>query len=326
MSWTSCTRLRVLVSALVLILLCHQANAQWLVGSLKDTTNRADYIVVTSAEYVGAILPLTSFRAGGQSLSVTIVLLDSITSQFPRAKPDSSLRDFVTRTLTHWRTPQPHFLLLAGNVNVVPSHQEASPFAPFADEDSVMIDQWFVTQLSESQSQQVPGMAIGRFPAWSPEELSRMVSKTIAYEQASASRWGSRSIAIADSGDSGIFEGDAGTEQQYAARRWQDTITVHIRPGSPFYRTRRQLIDLWNEGSAFVNFVGHMNSWQFSHGAYFTVHDIDSLTSGSSRSLCILGGSQRFERPDSVPIAVALVRAIGAGGVCVIAPSGLAPR
>jgi hypothetical protein len=252
MTWTSRSLQRQFICALVWLMASPQSNAQWFLGSLRDSTTRADYIVVTSKANVDAVQPLVTFRASHQSLFAMLVLLDSITSQFPRVTPDSSIRDFVTRTLTHWRAPSPQFLLLAGSVNAVPSHKVASELSTYFGEDSIMVDQWFVNQLTETQETPTPGMAIGRFPAWSTAELATMVGKTIAYEQAPASAWATRSIALVDSTDYTLFESDAASFQRSAAPRWPDTITVHVRSNSPAHRSAGEFRDLWNQGSAFV--------------------------------------------------------------------------
>ena len=157
-----------------------------------------------------------------------------------------------------------------------------------------MIDQWLVSGLTQSQENPAPGMAVGRFPAWTTGDLSTMVSKTIAYEEISPSGGAARSIALADSADNGVFEADAAEFLRHAVQPWYDTIAVHIRPNSPAYKTRRQFLNLWGQGCAVIDFVGHMNGWQFAHEAYFTIRDIDSLATGSLLPLCLIAGSQRF--------------------------------
>ena len=323
MSWNARFASCALLCAILLVLTSHRCQSQWFTGNLRDTTNRADYLIITSAAYAGTVQPLAAFRSNHQSLVVVTVLMDSITVQFPRATPDSSVRDFVTRTLTQWRTPRPQFLLLAGNVNVVPSHKIASSLAPYSAEDSVMIDQWLVSGPTQSQEYPTPGMAIGRFPAWTIGDLSTMVSKTIAYEEMSPSGGAARSIALADSADNGVFEADAAEFLRHAVQPWYDTIAVHIRPNSSAYKTRSQFLHLWGQGCAVIDFVGHMNGWQFAHEAYFTIRDIDSLATGSLLPVCLTAGSQMFERRDSIPMAVALLQAPGRGAVCILAPSGL---
>lgn len=323
MTWAARSTLRASACAFMLLCLPHVSPSQWFRGNLTDTTNHADYILVTPVAYVDVVQPLAAFRAGNQSLAVMVVLLDSITSQFPRATPDSSIRDLVTRSLLHWRTPRPRFLLLAGNVNAIPSHQIASQFWPHFSEDSVMVDQWFASQLTETALVPVPEIAVGRLPAWNREELVTMVGKTLAYEQAVAGPWASRSIVVADSTDQTLFESYASMLQEKLALRWSDTITVHVRTNSPAFRTREEFRQLWNEGSAIINLAGHASGEKFSPAHYFTSKDVDSLASGSPLPLFLLLGPQRFEEADSVCIAVALMQASDRGAVCTIAPSGL---
>jgi hypothetical protein len=288
-----------------------------------EPSNRADYIIVTVPENAGVVAPLAAYRSSHQSLAVTVVLLDSITSQFPRLAPDSSIRDFVTRTLTAWQKPAPQFLLLAGNINTIPSHKVASEFFPYFDEDSVLIDQWFVNQLTESQSFPAPGMAVGRFPAWTQDELRTMVGKTLEYEASSSAAWTNRIIAVADSTDYQLFETDASDFLKRAAARWPDTLSVHVRTTSPSHKTRAQFFELWNQGSAIINFVGHARGTRFSQALYFTARDVDSLANGSPLPFCLFEGPQRFDIPDTVSMSTTLLRTPGRGAVCAVAPSGL---
>ena len=323
MSWLSRIISRALICSLLGVLLPPLVSAQWHVGSLTDTTNRADYVIVTPQSYVSAIQPLAEFRSNRRSLSVSIVLLDSIAAQFPGHSPDSSIRAFVSYTLTHWQSPHPQYLLLAGNVNVIPSHSVASVFSAEFGEDSVMVDQWYVNQLSESQPIPYPLMAVGRYPAWSGDELAAMVSKTIIYEQSETGPWATRSIAVADSGGGGIFEYDAMTQQMAAVPRWKDTLTIHVNPGSLLHKSRNEFFEIWNQGCGVVNFVGNATGPLFSRASYFTSRDVDSLSSSSSLPLCLIGGGQRFDQKDTASIAVAVMQGSNRGAVCVIAPVGL---
>jgi hypothetical protein len=319
MSWPS----RSIACALLLLLSARLSHAQWFTGSLKDSANQADYIIVTVPAYAGIVQPLAAYRSSHQSLSTMIVLMDSIISNFPRSSPDSSIRDFVTRTLTDWTAPAPRFLLLAGNINTVPSHRVASTFFYDFGEDSVMIDQWFANQRTESGPGHAPEMAVGRFPAWTSGELEAMVSKTLAYEEAPVENWAKRAIAVADSTDYQAFESDGSSFLRAAVSHWSDTISVHVRDDSPWHKSKTEFLDLWNMGSAIISFFGHGRGPRFSRASYFTSSDVDSLAIGSPLPLVFFEASQRFEEPDTLPMAVALLRKPDRGGVCVIAPSGL---
>jgi len=119
------------------------------------------------------------------------------------------------------------------------------------------------------------------------------------------------------------FEEDAASFQRLAASRWGDTITVHVRSNSQAHRSRAEFRDLWNRGSAIVNFIGHISGPKFSAASYFTSQDVDSLSAGSPLPMCLLSGGQHFEYSDTIPIAVALLRPSDRGAVCVTAPTGL---
>jgi len=186
-----------------------------------------------------------------------------------------------------------------------------------------MIDQWFAGDTAESQTFPSPKMAIGRFPAWSGSELETMVNKTLEYEEAPAGTWANRVIAVADSMDYRVFEPDGSYFLSTAASHWSDTISVHVRDDSPWHKSKAEFLDLWNTGSAIISFFGHARGPRFSRASYFTSSDVDSLAIGSPLPLVFFEASQRFEEPDTLPMAVALLRKPDRGGVCVIAPSGL---
>ena len=287
---------------------------------------QADYVIITPASYAGTVSPLTAFRSSHNGFSVKTVTTDSIYAQFGQGtSPDSAIRRFVAFALTRWEDPKPQYFLLAGSVNAVPSHKEPGLFLPpEIEEDSISVDQWFV-EADTTLSSRVPLAAIGRFPAWDLAQLQTMVTKTIEYENLTSAGWMSRAIAVADYYpiEGNIFEAVAGLDQSILANLWHDTVTVHVRQDSPLHRTRTEFRDLWNQGAAIINLTGHANSYQFSHDAYFTTWDVDSLSNGDRLPMFMVEGSQRFERSDTLPMAVSVLQAPSRGAVASYAPSGL---
>ncbi|MBK7258007.1 MAG: T9SS type A sorting domain-containing protein [Ignavibacteriae bacterium] len=322
MSWTLRCASVVLVLALTLAVGAPRAGAQWFTGNLADPANRADYVIITSADLAPAVAPLAAMRSSRNSYVVMTVLVDSITAQFHRATADSAIRDFIVTMVDQWQLPRPRFCLLAGAVGHVPSHKAPSPFYPSYNEDSVLIDQWFVTRAGATMPYPAPIMALGRMPAWTPDDMQAMVNKTIAYEQATAGSWARRAIALADSADRGFMEREAVGYQNALAPGWPDTVTVHLRPDSPLHRPAAGFRELWGEGCAFVSFIGLQNWQRFSSG-YFTAADVDSLKTGTGLPVCLFLGGQRIDHPDTISMAVALLRAHDRGAVCVVAPAGL---
>jgi hypothetical protein len=320
MTWMTFPPLRICASILtVFIILPIVSQGQWLQGNLKDTTNQADYIIIAPPEYVPTIQPLASFRATANPYSVAIVLLDSITAQFQEATPDSDMRAFLTYTLTSWRAPHPQYLLLAGNVNRIPSHRVADTVGSLGVY-TALIDQWFVDQLCRTCNIPFPSIAIGRLPAWNQEELAVMVDKTLQYEQAAHGEWERRGVALADSEGNGYFEWDAQSQVAMLAPLWTDTMAVHSRESSPSHRSTKEFLSLWNQGIAVVSFVGGGTLTTFGRLTYFATGDLDSLAAGSPLAFCLLSWSQPF---DTSSLAVELLRTPERGAVCAIVPTGL---
>jgi len=65
-----------------------------------------------------------------------------------------------------------------------------------------------------------------------------------------------------------------------------------------------------------------MNFYQFSRAAYFRTWDVDSLSNGDRLPFCILLADQRFEKQDTLCIALNLLQSSGKGVVATLAPTG----
>ncbi len=284
---------------------------------------QADYVIITTEALVPTMQPLASFRSAHNGFSVLTITTEEIYNTFGQGIPaDSAIREFVTFSLRYWEDPKPQFFLLAGSVNAVPSHKE--PGVEIIGEDSIMVDQWFVEGLPDTSGQLRPGAAIGRLPGWGMTELATMVAKTIGYESMSDSTWFARSIFVADyeMAVGNIYEAQSDSLQSTLSTVWNDTVTAHIRESSPLHLTREGFRGQVNEGAGLVSFMGYHEWYFFSKSLYFTTWDVDSLANGGRIPFWLFGSSQRFEREDTLAIAVNLMQVVGKGAVGAIGPTG----
>ncbi|MBI5474431.1 MAG: hypothetical protein HY961_19005, partial [Ignavibacteriae bacterium] len=297
-------RARAIFVALVVIVW----HAAAISANYQSTSTQADYVIICPPAYVQTIQPLADYRSVHNGFRVRIEQTDSIYAQFGQGtSPDSAIKRFIRNALTTWQDPKPQYFLLAGNVNSVPSHKENGIVAPpLIYEDSIMVDDWFVEGLGDTLSYPGPAAAIGRFPAWNVADLGTMVNKTVTYEERVDTIGRRIAIAVADyfpQVDS-AFEQAAARRQFLASPLWPDTLTGHVRPTSPRHRDRSQFRSLWGGGAALLRFVGMNNWYQFSHSRYFTTWDTDSLPPTSFLPFCTFQGDQRFEKVDTIAIAV----------------------
>ncbi len=304
-------------------------------GSLIDTTNQADYIIIEPNYYYPIVEQLASFRHQKNGFSTMVVSIDTIAMQFGGigVTPDTALKDFIQFTLNHWSNPKPQYFVLAGNINVIPSHPEADDSYEIGLEQGMldidffpMIDQWFVeVPRTDYPDISQTNACIGRFPAWDSVSLAIMVDKTIKYETDSTGAWCNRAISLADyyMGES-IFEYDAGNFRIYLDSLWTDTIAVDVRSDSPIYLDTTAFINLWNQGAAVVSYFGHADAVQLSNSRYFTTWAIDSLTNSNQLPVCLFGGCDlTYDTGPDVSIPTHLLAREGGGAVAVVASEGL---
>jgi len=308
--------------ALLFIFPQHAGLAEPPLGAFMNPKTQADYVIITPKAYLPTLEPLAAFRTTHNGFSVLAITTEEIYAAFGEGMPsDSAIREFVTFALVTWEDPNPQFFLLAGNVNSVPSHKE--PGVEFIGEDSIMVDQWFVEGVVDSSGIILPSAAIGRFPGWDSTQLAAMVAKTIAYESMSDSTWFDRSIAVADhEPGSNIFESQANACAEIISDLWTDTTTVHVLETSPSYLSREEFRGLINQGTALILTIGHHEWFAFSHSHYFTTWDVDSLDNSERLPFWIINESQRFEREDTLAMAVNLLQTTDKGAVGSMGPTG----
>ncbi len=305
------------------------AAEEGVAGGLRDTSNRADYIIIAPADYFPIAQRLAKFRHEKDGFATQIVDVESVISEFGSvASPDTALKKFIQYTIHSWSDPKPQYFLLAGNVNAVPSHPERENLIGSETDDIdtlLMIDQWFVDVFNSNGTLGVDA-SIGRLPAWDSIGLSVMVDKIVRYETDPAGEWCSRAITLSDynqtNGD--IFERDARSIRMHLAQLWNDTISVEIRSDSPLHLDSAAFLDLWNRGAGIVTYSGHASPVALSATHYFTTNSIGSLTDSTSLPVCLFGGCDlSFDTGPDVSIPTHLLAQKGGGAVAVVSSEGL---
>jgi hypothetical protein len=294
---------------------------------LRNINNRADYIIITSSNNIKIAEALAEFRKTHNSFETMVVSIDSIKTQFSKTNqntsPDTCLKNFIQYTLLNWTEPKPKYFLLAGNVNIVPSHMELESviFTEIAHYDSLMIDQWFIEGTDENGKTKLLAN-IGRFPAWDSTSLATMINKTIGYELNEITEsWWNKAIVLKDYNleDGTVFENDAKSAQLKIFSIWSDTISVYIRDNSP-----NDFKDLWNEGTALITYFGHAGAYKLSRSSYFTIQDADSLSNENRLPVCLFGGCELVFHEDSThSLPVRLLENKNGGSVAVVSSEGL---
>ncbi|MBI3941278.1 MAG: hypothetical protein HY315_10625, partial [Acidobacteria bacterium] len=260
--------------------------------------------------------------------SVAVVNVDDIYDEFSFGeKTPWALKNYLTQASAQWPKP-PRFVLLVGDATFDPRD-----FLGLGDSDLVptrLVDTSFLETASDDwfadlDEDGVPELAMGRLPARTPEEASRMVDKIVGYEQTPPSgEWAGRALLISDGSDEFSDFGRASDGLQSLMPSDISVLRGFVSRDE-MAGARRDLFARLNEGQLLVNYFGHGSVEVWGRGGLFSGEDAATLANGSKLpvvlSMTCLNGF--FHDVYTESMAEALLKAGRGGAVAVWASSGL---
>jgi hypothetical protein len=289
-------------------------------SSLRSSGNGADLVIVTHRDFAAALEPLAALRRS-QGLAVMIVDIEDVMDEFSYGhKTPQALKDFISYAGTSWKRA-PRYALFAGDASF-----DARNYLGFGDYDLVptrLID----TELMETASDDlladltgdgIADLSIGRLPVRTAQEASRMVSKIIGYERATASE---SLLLVSDLDDGFRFERYNNDLRTLVPGNIRVESVTRVADEAT---SRRDLIDAINRGNKIVNYMGHGNLDQW-RGNLLTSADAASLTNGDKLSLFVMMTCLNgyYQDPSLESLAESLMRAERGGAIAVWASSGM---
>ncbi len=258
--------------------------------SWKSSTNGADYIIISHANFLTQAQSLAAYRAG-QGLRVQVMDVQDLYDEFNGGvfSPEA-IKAFLAYAYTYWVAPAPSFVLLFGDGNFdfknIYGWDEAGYIPPYLDD----VDPWTGETATDNRyvsisgSDILPDMYIGRFPVRTTVEAQTMVDKTINYETIEPTEgWDAKLHFIADNADSGgnfpvISDGIVNTyvpaaytvDKVYYGVNYTSTSTA-----------RTAIQTAINQGRLIVHFVGHASLQLWASEGLLKHTDVPLLANGS---------------------------------------------
>ena len=304
-------------------------------SSLKDTSNRADYLVITHPDFYDAVLPLRDHREA-EGLDTVVVDVQDVYDEFSYGIFDPrAIRDFISYTLAYWRDPEepPSYVLLVGDGNYDfkdnLGHGEPNYIPPYL----VYTDEWVGEADADNRyvcvsgDDILPDMHLGRLPAQTAGQASAMVTKIINYEQnLPEGDWRRQVLFVADNpDDAGDFRAlsddivDNHLLPPYTAEKAYYGLSPYTTPAA----VKNAIINAFGTGRLFINYVGHGSRNRWAAEEFLTVGDIDSLPSTQRMPMmlpmaCLEG---YFIKAGAPCVGESLVRTEGKGAIASWSPT-----
>jgi hypothetical protein len=260
---------------------------------------------------------------------VAVVDVNQVYDTFSAGDPGpEAIRAFVQHARSHWTSPAPRYLLLAGDASydprgylkgaetdLVPTKLVRTSFSGWTASDV-----WYA--LPDDGADALPALAVGRLPAQTVEQLATMVAKTLDYERSDqAAAWHQDALVVADNDEPGFTEAAQAFTEQLAGYRAR-VVTIDD-DGST---ARQELIQAFGQGIGLLGYFGHGSVELWAQEKVFSVGDVVNLDNRKKLPIvfnvtCLSG---LFQHPVKPSLGETLVRAKNGGAVAALVPSSAA--
>ncbi len=302
-------------------------------SDLRRTANKADYVIITSKDFMAALENLAELRRR-QNMIVKMADIEDIYDAFSFGffNPEA-IREFLKYAHEKWDLPRPQYVLLAGDANldyrhylgakkqnIVPVYLDKTP-----DLGLTPSDNWYGCVDGDDR---VPELYIGRIPGDSSATVSAIVTKLMRYESTRHQN-STRALFVADDDDP-AFEALSDSLVGYLPAAYA-IEKVYTRFYPNLDNATKDIQTLVNQGMLLVNFVGHgdVTRWgaePFGGGHYILEPaDLSPMTNKNKLTFvlaldCLNG---YFSQPLQYSLAEEWVKAPDKGAMACFAPSGL---
>lgn len=252
----------------------------WQPSDLKNPINGADYILITSREFLPSVEPLLDFRES-QGLRVMAVSVEDIYNEFNSGLFDpAAIKDFLKFAFENWEQPVPTYVLMIGDSNsdyrdfldtgkenIAPVHHSITKELGLTPDDT-----WYVSVAGDDV---LPDMLIGRISGNSPEIAAKVVDKIVRYEESVGFRPESV-LLVADEcrpGFEAINEELAGSlPSEFSVDR------AYLSTFENVDDVTQAIISSIDKGMLITNYVGHGAVRNWASENIFLSEDVDLLS------------------------------------------------
>jgi protocatechuate 3,4-dioxygenase beta subunit len=308
------------------------------ITALHSTTNAADYIIITHADFLAAAQSLVAWRAS-QGLRTFVVDVADVYDEFSGGLlSPQAIHDFLAYAYNNWQAPAPLYVLLFGDGNYDPRNYLGTGTPTYIPPYLEFVDLWMGENASENRfvtvsgNDNLPDMFIGRIPVNSQAQATAVVSKILTYEQNPPdTNWNSKVLFIADNMDS------AGNFAYYSDKATR-YLPAYYNPQKIYYginyatvaSAREAIQSGFNNGALIINYVGHGFPQFWASENLFSNNTVASLSNANKlpfvTSMSCLTSSFIYPNMNGVEtssLAEKLVLSTNGGAIATFASTGL---
>ena len=256
-------------------------------SDLHNTSNGADYIIITHQDFYTDVQPLADQRIS-QGLRVEVVKLQDVFDEFSDGIYDpEAIRSFLSYAYANWAQPAPSYVLLVGDGNYDFKDNFGRGELNYIPPYLLDVDPWMGETASDNRyvcvngpADILPDMNIGRLPVKTSLEAQDMVAKILDYEaNSSIEEWDHKVLFVADNADSGgdfPAYSDAVADHYLPAPYQADKI-YYGENYTDTAATQAAIVNAINDGRLMVSYIGHASPEFGAYEQLLHKNSIDTL-------------------------------------------------
>ncbi|MDW8226078.1 MAG: C25 family cysteine peptidase, partial [Bacteroidota bacterium] len=255
-------------------------------SDLANPANAADYVLIAhkrlwdrrtpeAASPQHPVQRLLRLRQQ-QGLRTMAVDIEDIYDEFNGGIASREALDrFLQYAWHHWSTP-PRYVLLLGSATAIPPQfwQTRRWGMTPTDYPYGFVDGHYQTPTGQLAEDPIPEIAVGRIPAEGLAEAAAIVAKLEEQEQQYATTY-FQPRAILAAGINGFIQ-----QTELLAERLSPALSqrrLYVSAGTPYSGHTAQLLQLFNDGAAVVNFLGHGGGGIWEDAGLLRDEDVELL-------------------------------------------------
>ncbi|MDZ7337748.1 MAG: C25 family cysteine peptidase [candidate division KSB1 bacterium] len=305
-------------------------------SALRDPANRADYLIITHADFVQEASRLADHRRA-QGFVPMVVDVEDVYDEFGNGSMDpAAIRRFLQYAYSNWAPPRLTYVLLVGDCTYgydkeVARRWKVRTYVPTMLEYTttwgvLSSDNYFACVSGDDV---LPDLYVGRLPVASAEEAGAVIAKIIQYERYPLlGQWRRQLGLITGTGTAtrNEFEMNADYLQRNCTPPEIRVRRLSTDTRSPHMGSTEELVKLFEEGTVIMNFIGHGGGGVFSDEELFQIDDVKLLKNTMKFPVlfsltCFIG---YFDSPTKASLGEELLRAPARGIVAHFGSAGRA--
>ncbi len=239
----------------------------------KDLNQRAQYLIISHPDFIAGLEPLVQARQA-QGLSVSVVDVNDLYTQYGYGIFDpQAIKQYIAHAAQNLGTQ--YVLLVGGDTYDYRNYlgKGSLSFIPSLYYDTGLVTNFVPVDplYTDLDGDNLPDLAIGRFPVRTTAELNMMVNKTLAYGTKDYPR---TAVFAADKFDNTVsFKAISIGLAAGMPADW-DMESIYLDDFATVDAARDQLLAAMNRGTALVTYTGHSSAsaWTLSNSFFTTKH------------------------------------------------------